>query len=137
MGVWIETICGNVECMIEIVTPYVGVWIETVRTENLNPGKFVTPYVGVWIETKNDNQKVSPSEVTPYVGVWIETRGGKYGLFGARSLLMWECGLKLHPQKPSWKNTHVTPYVGVWIETGPTFNKTIRKICHSLCGSVD
>ena len=32
--------------------------------------------------------------VTPYVGVWIETEVSRVLRGLARSLLMWECGLK-------------------------------------------
>ena len=36
--------------------------------------------------------------VTPYVGVWIETKGITVLNGIAKSLLMWECGLKQGPE---------------------------------------
>ena len=71
-----------------------GVWIETSKSPTRASRCAVTPYVGVWIETMIYFLKVSVSEVTPYVGVWIETAGGQHVRCIARSLLMWECGLK-------------------------------------------
>ena len=80
-----------------------------------------------------------PTYVTPYVGVWIETIGGINNSQIKKSLLMWECGLKLHGEYQlgllylsllMWECglkhiqklslvifDTVTPYVGVWIET--------------------
>ena len=57
-------------------------------------------------------------KVTPYVGVWIETRPRQDHERLERSLLMWECGLKLPVYRMEHKGLQVTPYVGVWIETG-------------------
>ena len=52
--------------------------------------------------------------VTPYVGVWIETLLIDAVVAKVKSLLMWECGLKL--------------------SSSPQF---LPLRCHSLCGSVD
>ena len=54
----------------------------------------VTPYVGVWIETSIEHVSATKNKVTPYVGVWIETSDLYPGIRRAKSLLMWECGLK-------------------------------------------
>ena len=77
----------------------------------------------------------------------------------ARSLLMWEFGLKqrsgvirgcpngVTPYVGVWietckllasnSNSNVTPYVGVWIETSSPVIITLPEGGHSLCGSVD
>ena len=92
-----------------------GLKRNTVQNSNKLVG--VTPYVGVWIETFSIASSCFAVSVTPYVGVWIET----CGTFGCRqrdrSLLMWECGLKLACSFYLSKTNVVTPYVGVWIET--------------------
>ena len=73
--------------------------------------------MGVWIETDHNMYWNNGNGVTPYVGVWIETKGITVLNGIAKSLLMWECGLK-HVTKRSVKLLdEVTPYVGVWIET--------------------
>ena len=55
--------------------------------------------------------------VTPYVGVWIETLAKAQQDPTLKSLLMWECGLKLCTRQICTPLVSVTPYVGVWIET--------------------
>ena len=77
----------------------------------------VTPYVGVWIETSIGLPNWSTLIVTPYVGVWIETERQPRSTSYQRSLLMWECGLKLCYLQRYASVQKVTPYVGVWIET--------------------
>ncbi|EIY18539.1 hypothetical protein HMPREF1062_05790, partial [Bacteroides cellulosilyticus CL02T12C19] len=43
------------------------------------------------------NSAFTQPTVTPYVGVWIETRYIVLRAGPTKSLLMWECGLKLAP----------------------------------------
>ena len=102
--------------------------------------------------------KLIDTDVTPYVGVWIETESWIRGRTTARSLLMWECGLKRVEPVYQLNATGVTPYVGVWIETPEALEKVSNELSllmwecglkhpsftvllvfrgHSLCGSVD
>ena len=91
-----------------------GVWIETKYKSKGIFGVFVTPYVGVWIETAAILYDCDGGMVTPYVGVWIETDDLTIVAPDFKSLLMWECGLKLQ----QCLNTRFS-------------------LSHSLCGSVD
>ena len=94
-----------------------GVWIETVAKLLFLSIAAVTPYVGVWIETSIEHVRATKNNVTPYVGVWIETITDNNQEIKAKSLLMWECGLKHMCSIVSHGDFEVTPYVGVWIET--------------------
>ena len=54
--------------------------------------------MGVWIETGSLYLCKTDITVTPYVGVWIETFPEYIDAEMYKSLLMWECGLKLDVQ---------------------------------------
>ena len=75
----------------------------------------VTPCVGVWIEIDKAVEIVKGGGVTPCVGVWIEIR--------MLDIKRSENG--------------VTPCVGVWIEMIGLLSGWIRRLGHSLRGSVD
>ena len=75
----------------------------------------VTPCAGVWIEIRISNWTAGRCLVTPCAGVWIEIRT----LIAGR------------------KGKSVTPCAGVWIEIKCCLKRTLKRLCHSLCGSVD
>ena len=54
----------------------------------------VTPLVGVWIEMVEKLAQSIELMVTPLVGVWIEIHVPLLASCFARSLPLWECGLK-------------------------------------------
>ena len=73
--------------------------------------------MGAWIETTLVQVAIPVKQVAPHVGAWIETGKIKSDFYLARSLPMWERGLKPAKFVSKSEEDKVAPHVGAWIET--------------------
>ena len=73
VGVWIETITGNVFKICKWSHPAWVCGLKQLHLYAMMWNENVTPCVGVWIETPVFSYMSIYSQVTPCVGVWIET----------------------------------------------------------------
>ena len=64
----------------------------------------------------------------------LKLGGDNFLISRISSLLMWECGLKLRQKYEQIKAQNVTPYVGVWIETLPASRKSTRNVVTPYVG---
>ena len=94
VGAWIEIFDISISSYVFNVAPYVGAWIEIVILLLLALAEIVAPYVGAWIEIVILLLLALAEIVAPYVGAWIEIFAARTTIFLAKSLPMWERGLK-------------------------------------------
>ena len=94
VGAWIEIKGGKDRQKNRSVAPYVGAWIENFDISISSYVFNVAPYVGAWIEIVILLLLALAEIVAPYVGAWIEIFAARTTIFLAKSLPMWERGLK-------------------------------------------